>query len=78
MAEPVRVKITCDTTEACALLAELRARVEIIGRAEAERRLGCNLDDAFDNAFLIESAGSTVRWRLAPTPAFEASLRKLW
>ena len=53
------IKITCDTTEACALLAELRAR-------------------AFDNAFLIEGAGSTVRLRLAPTPAFEASLRKLW
>jgi hypothetical protein len=68
--------LTLNTSEIQILVRELKARAEVLGIAEVERRIGRPLD--VEKLFSIESGGNTGAFRIAPTVEFDRILELLW
>jgi hypothetical protein len=72
-----RVSIRLDAAELKLLAAEINDRVQFLGLAEAERRVGCPIDNAFiDRGFTLVGGGTFVR--AVPTAEIERAIQALW
>ena len=73
------VSIRLDATELKMLADEINDRVKYLGQAEAERRVGCPIDNAFiDRCFTLVGGGTSTSLRAVPTAEIDRAIQALW
>jgi hypothetical protein len=67
-----------NTCEINLLMAEFAARVKLLGRIEAERRIGRPIDSSFYADMFVIVRGKNGEMQAIPMPEFDRCLLALW